>query len=188
MTKILLPMTAALLLLALGFLPMPSIASETPRTAWVVSVDRPENCLRVRGGPGTSYPIVGCVNWGQKLRLTGLWSGGKWTQIDRPAQGWLTASQITTSAVAYEDAPDVPPRAVTYVEQTRVVPTYVYSDPVYVRPYRYPRYQRGYGYRPYNYGGPGVSVRVGPYGGVGVRAGGVAVGVGPRGRWGVRVR
>jgi uncharacterized protein YraI len=151
--------------------------AQTYRSAVVVSIDRPENCLRVRSGPGTGYEIIGCVRMGERLRLTGVWSRNKWAEIDLPARGWVTASQIRPAVTAYVPGIVVPPPAVTYVEPAPVVGTYV------GRPY-YPYRRYGYGV----YGGPGVAVGVGPRGGVRVRAGGVAVGVGPRGGWGVRVR
>ncbi|MBI4964526.1 MAG: SH3 domain-containing protein [Desulfomonile tiedjei] len=164
----------ALLLVAASF---SEAQAQTYRSAVVVSIDRPENCLRVRSGPGTSYPIVGCVRMGERLQLTGAWSQNNWAEIDLPAKGWVTGSQIRRSATVYVPGVVVPAPAVTYVEPSPVVRTYV-RTPYY--PYR--RY--GYGV----YGGPGVGVRVGPGGGVAVRAGGVAVGVGPRGGWGVRIR
>jgi len=164
----------ALLMTMASFFPA---EAQTYASAVVVSIDRPENCLRVRSGPGTGYEIVGCVRMGERLRLTGVWSQNNWAEVDRPAKGWVTGSQIRPVVAAYVPGIEALPPAVTYVEPAPVVRTYV------GRPY-YPYRRYGYGV----YGGPGVAVRVGPRGGVAVRAGGVGVRVGPRGGWGVRVR
>jgi uncharacterized protein YgiM (DUF1202 family) len=32
--------------------------------ATVVGVDQPDNCLRIRSGPGNSYDVIGCANMG----------------------------------------------------------------------------------------------------------------------------
>ena len=165
----------ALLITIGSFIPA---EAQTFRSAVVVSIDRPENCLRVRSGPGTGYAIVGCAQMGERVRLTGAWSRNNWAEIDLPARGWVTGSQIRPTVAAYVPGVVVPPPTVTYVEPAPVVGGYV-GTPYY--PYR--RY-----YRNRVYGGPGVAVGVGPRGGVRVRAGGVAVGVGPRGGWSVRFR
>jgi hypothetical protein len=61
----------------------------------VISVDRPENCLRVRRGPSTSYDIIGCAGFGDKLNLTGVFSSdNRWAQLDN--NGWVVLSQIKT--------------------------------------------------------------------------------------------
>lgn len=62
-------------------------------TAVVASVDYPEGCLRIRSGPGTSAPIIGCAELGSRLRLTGVWSG-KWAEISRPVPGWVYGPQL----------------------------------------------------------------------------------------------
>jgi uncharacterized protein YraI len=69
----------------------------------VVSVDQPENCLRIRGGPGSNFPMIGCATRGQKLQLTGVFSSdGRWAQLQN--KGWVYLSQIQTDLV--------PPRSV----------------------------------------------------------------------------
>jgi hypothetical protein len=61
----------------------------------VVSVDQPQNCLRIRGGPGSNFPMVGCATRGQKLQLTGVFSSdGRWAQLQN--KGWVFLSQIQT--------------------------------------------------------------------------------------------
>jgi uncharacterized protein YgiM (DUF1202 family) len=167
------------LVLTYGF----SLAAN-PGEAWVVAVDQPENCLRIRNGPGTNFDMVGCAERGTRLRLTGNRSANNWAEIDRPVRGWVWGPQISGTKVVYRSSGPV----VTYVEPAPAVSTYVYDGP-YLGSYPY---YRSYRYRPYRsgfyYGGPGVAVGVGPRGGVAVRAGGVGVRVGPRGGVGVRIR
>jgi uncharacterized protein YraI len=160
----------------------------------VVSVDRPEMCLRIRSGPGIDYDVLGCARMGERLRLTGYWSSNAWVEIEGPVPGWVSASQIRTDInVLVRTAP----APVTTVVSETVVPvpypvprSYpVYDYPAYGSSYWYPRYRgyrHPYRYGGFRYGGPGVGVVVGPRGGVGVRVGPVGVGVGPRG--GVAVR
>jgi uncharacterized protein YraI len=170
----------------------------------VTAVDRPDNCLRVREGPGSNYEITGCVNFGQDLNLTGYWSDNNWAYIDSPVAGWVYANQIRTSLDPYQ------PRR-THSNQTYVRND---SDDVY-EPFEYDPffwdstdgpydgYSYGTAYPWYTYGkrrfwrnfkrnrhgrvwrgNPvrgGVRVGVGPGGvrvGVGNRRGGVRVGVG----------
>ncbi len=165
-------------------------------TAVVISVDLPDNCLRVRSGPGSGYAVTGCVDRGQRLRLTGLWSENNWAQIDRPAVGWVYGPQISTSLVAFRPPSTMYPSGPTvYVQPPEISVygpgfSYVYPRRGYYAPYRrYPYRSYSRPYRPYyhrGYRSSGVAVGVGPRG-VGVRAGGVGVRVGPRGI-GVRVR
>jgi len=61
--------------------------------ASVVSVDNPEQCLRVRSGPGANQEKIGCLPKGAKLKLTGTVQSG-WAQINEPMAGWVTARQI----------------------------------------------------------------------------------------------
>ncbi len=35
----------------------------------VVQVDQPDNCLRIRSGPGNSYDVIGCAPMGAQLNL-----------------------------------------------------------------------------------------------------------------------
>ena len=75
------------------------IASLNPlgAPAIVASVDYPDGCLRIRSGPSTSFPKVGCAPLGSRLELTGIWSQSGWAQVAGPVPGWVTASQISSS-------------------------------------------------------------------------------------------
>lgn len=164
--------------------------------ATVVSVDSPENCLRVRSGPGSSYEVVGCLGRGERLRLTGIWSSNNWLEIDGPVAGWVFGGQIQTTLVAGLPPAVIPVPGPSYVIEAipPLVPSpagryYSYRYPYWHWRYRYHhrypyRYDRRYEYYPYRYGrtyrAPGVGVRVSPYSGVAVRAGGVGVSVSPR--------
>jgi hypothetical protein len=77
---------------ATGLVPAPDL------TAVVVGVDSPEGCLRIRTGPSTSAPIIGCAELGSRLRLTGVWSD-RWAEIARPIRGWVYGPQIQGPAV-----------------------------------------------------------------------------------------
>jgi hypothetical protein len=63
--------------------------------AFVIGADPPENCLRIRRGPSPSYQVLGCAKLGDRLRLTGVFSGdNKWAQLED--NGWVYACQIRT--------------------------------------------------------------------------------------------
>ncbi len=62
--------------------------------ATVTSVDRPENCLRIRMGPSIAHQVIGCAGAGEKLRLSGFWSYNYWAGLD--GQGWIHGSQISS--------------------------------------------------------------------------------------------
>ncbi len=79
--------------------------------ATVASVDKPDLCLRIRGGPASSYDKVGCAELGSKLELTGFWSAGNWAQVKTPVSGWVYAKQI--------DSDLMPPTTTTYASSTR---------------------------------------------------------------------
>jgi hypothetical protein len=154
--------------------------------AVVISVDQPDNCLRIRSGPSSATAQVGCARGGAQLRLTGVWSENNWAEVRSPAQGWVYAAQIASAL-----KPPYPDSTVIVRERTYVAPPLAYAEtPVPVtRYYATPRpyyYRSGYGPY-YRYRGYGSGVYVGPRGGVAVDAGPVAVRVGPRGGWGVRV-
>lgn len=72
--------------------PMDTGPPEGPM-ALVTGVDQPENCLRVRSGPGVRYEKIGCANRGESLALTGMVENG-WAQLREPVQGWVSGSQI----------------------------------------------------------------------------------------------
>jgi uncharacterized protein YraI len=60
----------------------------------VVRVDEPDNCLRIRSGPGNSYDVIGCAPMGAQLNLTGAWSSNEWAQL--AGKGWVYGPQIQT--------------------------------------------------------------------------------------------
>lgn len=77
--------------------------------ATVVSVDNPEQCLRVRNGPGTDKEKIGCLPKGAKIKLTGTVQNG-WAQLVEPMAGWVSARQIQAPGL-------VPAKAATSGEQ-----------------------------------------------------------------------
>jgi hypothetical protein len=64
--------------------------------ATVASVDRPENCLRIRSGPSTSYPVVECARIADKLVVTGFWSNNNWAVLQD--KGWVYGPQINAAS------------------------------------------------------------------------------------------
>ena len=145
------------------------IASLEPQgaRAIVASVDYPEGCLRIRSGPSTSSPKVGCATLGSKLELTGIWSQNNWAQVAGPVPGWVTASQISSvikppgTRHVGVSVPIVTSHVI--VTHPRVVATPVY--PSINVPYVYPDYVYGGSY----YGGYGGRRRYyGPSIGIGV--------------------
>lgn len=97
--------------------------------AIVVGVDYPEGCLRIRSGPSSSTPIIGCADRGSRLRLTGRWIG-EWAEISRPILGWVYGPQISwDSDSAVSSTVVITPPAVEYVPY-----------PIYSYPYRFYRY------------------------------------------------
>ncbi len=60
----------------------------------VVRVDQPDNCLRIRSGPGNSYDVIGCAPMEAQLNLTGAWSSNEWAQL--AGKGWVYGPQIET--------------------------------------------------------------------------------------------
>jgi len=68
------------------------LGSRNPE-ALVVDVDNPEQCLRVRNGPGTGQEKIGCLPRGARIKLTGTVQNN-WAQIFEPMAGWVTVRQI----------------------------------------------------------------------------------------------
>jgi uncharacterized protein YgiM (DUF1202 family) len=68
------------------------LGSRNPEAS-VVAVDNPEQCLRVRNGPGMNHEKIGCLPKGAKLKLTGTVQKG-WAQMVEPMAGWVAARQI----------------------------------------------------------------------------------------------
>jgi hypothetical protein len=119
--------------------------------AVVNSVDRPDNCLRIRNAPGKSHQVVGCAPLRETLMLTGVVQNG-WAQVQSPVQGWVFGRQIraeglfpakaaTRGSRSSEDSEDV--EFFEFPESDEYVVTepeyYYYSSPsegYYVRPGR----------------------------------------------------
>ena len=106
--------------------------------ATVTGVDQPENCLRIRNGPGNSYDIIDCASMGQQLNITGVWTSNNWAQL--ADNGWVFGDQIQTDLRPSREAYS---QSENYVVQ-EVYPEYsTYSD----------SYLPNYGYGTYWYGG-----------------------------------
>lgn len=119
-------------------------SGQTPQpkggVATVVGVDQPENCLRVRSGPGSSYEIIGCANLGDQLNITGVWTSNDWAQL--ADNGWVYGPQIQTDLR--------PPVAALSQSPSYSATEYpVYTEDYYVNDYYLP----DYGYTSYWYGG-----------------------------------
>ncbi len=108
--------------------------------ATVIGVDQPENCLRIRSGPGSSYEVIGCADMGQQLNISGVWTSNEWAQLAEDA-GWVYGRQVYTDlrpdTRAYSQARNY------VVEEEYPVETYSYLD----------SYLPDYGYQTYWYGG-----------------------------------
>jgi len=107
-------------------------------TATVVGVDQPENCLRIRSGPGNAYEIIGCANLGDKLNITGVWTSNDWAQL--ADNGWVYGPQIET---------DLRPPQAAFSQSYPEVEYPAYATEYYVDDYYLPTY----GYTPYWYSG-----------------------------------
>jgi len=104
--------------------------------ATVIAVDQPENCLRIRNGPGNSYDVIGCADMGQQLNLTGVWTSNEWAQL--ADNGWVYGPQIQTDLRPPRTALSEPQG---YVAIEQGYPVYDYG------------YLPDYGYSTYWYGG-----------------------------------
>lgn len=106
--------------------------------ATVIGMDQPDNCLRIRSGPGSEYDIIGCAALGEQLNITGVWTSNNWAQT--ADYGWVYGSQIQT---------DLRPPASAYSRAERYVveedyPVVGYQEDYYYLP--------DYGYDTYWYG------------------------------------
>lgn len=120
--------------------------------ATVARVDQPENCLKVRDGPGSQFEVVGCLAKGDTLTLTGYWTKDNWAQVSAPIEGWVYAGQITTNL-----APSYQPRAVPVRRASGVSYPVYYEGPIiedddvydYYYDYAYPVLSYAYGGYPW---------------------------------------
>ncbi len=101
--------------------------------ATVIGVDQPDNCLRIRSGPGNSYDVIGCANMGDQLNITGVWTSNDWAQL--ADNGWVYGPQLQTDlrppADAFSNVPD-------YDVTTVISPDY--DDWAYLPDYGYSTY------------------------------------------------
>ena len=104
--------------------------------ATVVGVDQPDNCLRIRSGPGTEYDVIGCANMGDELKITGVWTSNDWAQLED--NGWVYGPKISADLRPPETAYSEPP---TYAVTEGVVPDY--DDSAYLPDYGYDTYYYG---------------------------------------------
>ena len=102
-------------------------------TATVIGVDQPDNCLRIRSGPGNSYDIIDCANLGDQLNITGVWTTNDWAQL--ADSGWVYGPQIQTDLRPPREAFSSEP---SYAVTEEVVP--VYDDWSYLPNYGYNTY------------------------------------------------
>jgi hypothetical protein len=108
--------------------------------AIVIGVDQPENCLRIRSGPGSAYEVIGCAIMGEQLHITGVWTSNDWAQT--ADNGWVYGEQIQT---------DLRPPAAVY-SQAESYPAVEEEYPVYYD-MSLDSYLPDYGYETYWYGG-----------------------------------
>ncbi len=104
--------------------------------AKVIGVDQPDNCLRIRSGPGNHYDVIGCANMGDELKITGVWTSNDWAQL--VDNGWVHGPQISTDLRPQRTAYSRPP---AYVVREEVVPDY--DDWAYLPDYGYDTYWYG---------------------------------------------
>jgi hypothetical protein len=69
----------------------------------VIAVDKPDNCLRVRTGPGNTFERITCLAKDTSIELTGIWSENNWAEIDSPVKGWVYGDQISSTLLASEE-------------------------------------------------------------------------------------
>lgn len=118
----------------------PAQVQPTPITA-VVNTDGKR--LRVRSGPGTSYPIIAKLTNGQRVPVLARNPEGSWLLITAPTQtyGWVTSSYVTLSVplaeipvagIPVSEAPTpLPTAAVTAVSPTIVTTPTVMAMPTW---------------------------------------------------------
>ncbi len=79
--------------------------------AAIMAVDRPENCLRIRSGPSSSFPVVECAGISAKLALSGIWSDDNWAccrgkaGLRRSDQRSFQACKLGLSCTGHDQEP-----------------------------------------------------------------------------------
>ena len=104
----------------------------------VIGVDQPENCLKVRSGPGSSYDVIGCVLIGTELNLTGIWTSNDWVQLT--GDGWVYGPQISTDLRPPQETLS---QSETYADEYYPVEDYSSLDWDYLPDYGYATYWDG---------------------------------------------
>jgi hypothetical protein len=99
--------------------------------ATVIGVDQPENCLRIRSGPGNSYDVIGCANMGDQLQITGVWASNDWAQLADNSWVYGPQTDLRPPRTAYSSSP-------SYVVTQEVAPDYY--DWGYLPSYGYDTY------------------------------------------------
>ena len=103
----------------------PAAATATPEPPTATPITEPQirtqAAMNVRGGPGTNYPLIGALNAGESVRITGKNPGGDWWQItlENGVDGWVYGPLVEisgdTAAVALAEIPTPPPATATPV-------------------------------------------------------------------------
>jgi uncharacterized protein YraI len=104
----------------------------------VIGVDQPENCLKVRSGPGSSYDVIGCVLMGTELNLTGIWTSNDWVQLT--GDGWVYGPQISTDLRPPQETLS---QSATYAYEYYPIEDYSSLDWDYLPDYGYATYWYG---------------------------------------------
>jgi len=105
--------------------PVPDSPTATPEPPTATPVTEPQvrsqSAVNVRGGPGTNYPLVGALNPGESVRISGKNPAGDWWQITLAGGvvGWVYGPLVETSgntgAVALAEIPAPPAPVATPV-------------------------------------------------------------------------
>jgi hypothetical protein len=136
-TRLLSILTAIAMVFVISNMSSRASAAQAPQpkggVATVVGVDQPDNCLRIRSGPGNQYDVIGCANMGDKLEITGVWTSNNWAQL--ADNGWVYGPQIYTDLRPPQTAWS---RTPAYVVTEEVVPDY--DDWAYLPDYGYDTY------------------------------------------------
>ena len=61
--------------------------------ASVIKVDSPDQCLRIRKGPGGNFDKIGCLPMGAKVKIAAA-AQNNWVKISSPMEGYVNAKQI----------------------------------------------------------------------------------------------
>ncbi len=89
------------------------VVQPTPGSSQPLAAARTD--LNVRGGPGTGYPVLGILRYGQTANITGVSSDGGWWQIEfsgvADGRGWVASTYVSaqnTGNVPVVQAPSLP--------------------------------------------------------------------------------